>query len=685
MKFSRTEVEAVIAASPRLHVPFNKLILSQDYQARPEGVRPRLSLPELAASIRESGVLQNLVVIKGARGMYEVCAGGRRLESLALLVAAADIPDNYPVPVLVVPADKALIASLAENVCREPLSVADELAGFLRLSEEGEPVEDIAAAFGVTPLVVKRRLKLAAVSPRLMALFREEKIGLDCLMALASVEDHQKQEQAWAGLQPWNRHPEALRRLLSQGEIESDRDPVAKYVTVKAYEKAGGATRRDLFSDDEKRVYLLDGPLLESLATNKLQKKSKQIAVDGWKWVEVRSRYDHDEFVKYGQLRKTRRTPSEEEGGAIASLQARLDTLRGQMDALQDQAGDDENDDQAFLKLEAECEGLDAKLNALQEALCIWPPELMAQAGCVVFVGGSAKAEIKYGLIRPDDRGGMSDLARKAGEASGAGELLVSLPSPKTRPVHAEKLMRRLTAHRVAAVQAELLARPEVALAAVTAQLAVKLLHDGFRRYHGSDSALTVNASDVHDGLRSEADDMAESSAWKLMDAQRSAWLERLPSHANAVFPWVLQQDQATILQLLTFLVASSVTGVSGVERDRQSTDPLALALGLDMTRWWQPTGAAYLNHVSKGRILDVVTQAAGANAASPLASLKKDAVVAGAEQALAGTGWLPECLRTQKGPVRASDEPDDTSDVRTGGHASVANGQASTDLPLAA
>jgi len=74
---------------------------------------------------------------------------------------------------------------------------------------------------------------------------------------------------------------------------------VAKYVNVKAYEKAGGATRRDLFSDDEKRVYLLDGALLERLATDKLQKKANQIAVDGWKWVEVRSRYNHDEFVKH--------------------------------------------------------------------------------------------------------------------------------------------------------------------------------------------------------------------------------------------------------------------------------------------------------------------------------------------------------------------------------------------------
>jgi len=56
--------------------------------------------------------------------------------------------------------------------------------------------------------------------------------------------------------------------------------------------------------------------------------------------------------------------------------------------------------------------------------------------------------------------------------------------------------------------------------------------------------------------------------------------------------------------------VSTSVTGVS-----KQSTNALAHALKLDMTRWWNPTGATYFNHVSKGRILDVVTEAAGANA----------------------------------------------------------------------
>jgi hypothetical protein len=112
--------------------------------------------------------------------------------------------------------------------------------------------------------------------------------------------------------------------LLTQGEDRVRPDPVAKYVTLKAYEKAGGPLRRDLFSDDDKKAYLLDAALLEKLATAKLQKSApSRSQAEGWKWVDVRARYVFDEYVKYGELRKTRRAPSGEEAAAIASLQAR--------------------------------------------------------------------------------------------------------------------------------------------------------------------------------------------------------------------------------------------------------------------------------------------------------------------------------------------------------------------------
>ncbi|MDO8459164.1 MAG: ParB/Srx family N-terminal domain-containing protein [Burkholderiaceae bacterium] len=645
MKSSKAEIEAVIEASPRTTIPFNKLILSVTYQARPASSTSKMSIAELAASIKDSSVLQNLVVVKGARGLFEVCAGGRRLEALTLLVANGDIAENYPVPVLIVPSDKALIASLAENCFHIPLHPAEEYTAFAKLKAQGKSVEDVAAAFGVTPLVVKRRMKLATVSPKLMAQFREDKIGLDCLMVLASVDDHDKQEQTWAGVPTWNRRPDYLRQLLTHGEIESDRDPVAKCVTVKAYEKAGGTLRRDLFSDDDKKAYLLDAALLEKLATDKLQKKAKQVAVDGWKWVDVRVRYSYDEFVKYGELRKTRREPTELEAASLLELETRMAALNDQMEALAEAESDEGDENGEYEKLETEFESLQAQIKALEDTLSVWPIELMAQAGCVVFVGNDGAVALKCGLVRPEDRSDMVQAARLAGEG-GDDESLVSLPSPKTRPVHSDKLMRRLTAHRVAAVQAELMDRPDVALAAITAHLAVKLLVDGFRRHYGNDDALTVSATNTHTSLPSEAEDMKTGAAWQKVDAERAAWAARLPESVDAVFPWVLAQEPITVQQLLTFLIASTVTGVYGVERSKQSTDALAVALGLDMSKWWSATGPAYFNHVSKARILEVVTEAVDANAASPLAVLKKDAVVTGAEQTVAGMGWLPSCLR---------------------------------------
>ena len=304
---------------------------------------------------------------------------------------------------------------------------------------------------------------------------------------------------------------------------------------------------------------------------------------------------------------------------------------------------------------EAESELFQVRINALEDTLSVWPADLMAQAGCVVFVGQDGSAQTKCGLVRPEDRNDMAKAVRQAptsGHPGGTGVPPVTLPAPMTRPLHSEKLMRRLTAHRVAAVQAELIDRPDVALAALTAHLAVKLMQDGFRRYFGGADALTVSATDTHENLRREAEDMVDSAAWKKVDAERSSWLAQMPDDGPGVFAWLLDQDQQMVLRLLTFLVASSVTGVSGTEGDKQVTDPLAQALALDMTRWWRVTGPSYLDHVSKARIVEVVTEAAGANAASPLASLKKDAAVSGAEQTLAGTGWLPPCLRM---PIRGN------------------------------
>ena len=84
----------------------------------------------------------------------------------------------------------ARTASLAENMQREAMHPADQFEAFAALVAEGRPVEDIAADFGVTPLVVQRRLRLANVSPRLMADYRTDTVSLDQLIELIQRAEH---------------------------------------------------------------------------------------------------------------------------------------------------------------------------------------------------------------------------------------------------------------------------------------------------------------------------------------------------------------------------------------------------------------------------------------------------------------------------------------------------------------
>jgi ParB family transcriptional regulator, chromosome partitioning protein len=241
------------------------------------------SIPELAASIARVGLLQNLNVIASTDGEhFDVVAGRRRLAALKLLVKRRKLAKDHPVPCLLVPDAAARTVSLTENVQREAMHPADQFEAFAALVAEGRPVEDIAADFGVTPLVVQRRLRLANVSPRLLADYRADAVTLDQLMALAITDDHAAQEAAFYESPQWQRSPDALRDHLTSEEIDAGRDAVARFVGTEAYEAAGGVVRRDLFADEDGGVFLADGGLLESLARERLAPMADHVRAEGW-------------------------------------------------------------------------------------------------------------------------------------------------------------------------------------------------------------------------------------------------------------------------------------------------------------------------------------------------------------------------------------------------------------------
>ncbi|MDG2570781.1 ParB N-terminal domain-containing protein, partial [Vibrio parahaemolyticus] len=152
-------------------IPLTKLVASKQNVRR---TNVTASLDELCASIAAHGLLQSLSVMPvvdgdGAdTGKFHVIGGGRRLAALKRLAKEKKIAKSFEVP-CVIAQGEAEELSLVENIVRERLHPADEYEAFKKLQDEqGLSVDDIAARFGVTPRVVQQRLRLGAVSPRLM-------------------------------------------------------------------------------------------------------------------------------------------------------------------------------------------------------------------------------------------------------------------------------------------------------------------------------------------------------------------------------------------------------------------------------------------------------------------------------------------------------------------------------------
>ena len=104
-------------------------------------VKPK-AIDQLAADMLAHGQLQNLVVYaEGNR--FEVAAGGRRYRAFKQLEKAKAIPASHPVSVDVRDKADAVELSLAENVSREDMHVADAVIAYGDLHAEGKSPEDI--------------------------------------------------------------------------------------------------------------------------------------------------------------------------------------------------------------------------------------------------------------------------------------------------------------------------------------------------------------------------------------------------------------------------------------------------------------------------------------------------------------------------------------------------------------
>ena len=329
-----TAVQKITLSASR-DIPFNKLVLSQGNVRR---VKAGVSIEELAEDIARRTLLQGLSVrpILDAEGqetgMFEVPAGGRRYRALELLVKQKRLAKTVPVPCVVrdpstdVSADED---SLAENVQRVALHPLDQFRAFQALRDKGLGEEEIAARFFVAPTVVKQRLRLAAVSAKLLDVYAEDGMTLEQLMAFTVTNDHARQEQVWEGLsRSHNREAYFIRRQLTEGAVRAA-DRRAQFVGAEAYEAAGGMVMRDLFEHDD-GGWLQDPALLDRLVIEKLQAEAETLRAEGWKWIAVAADFPYGHTAGLRRLTGETVELTDEEDASLTALKAEHDALEAQ-------------------------------------------------------------------------------------------------------------------------------------------------------------------------------------------------------------------------------------------------------------------------------------------------------------------------------------------------------------------
>ena len=149
-------------------------------------------LDELAASIREHGIIQPLIVSPGKNGAYVLIAGERRLQ-------AAKKAGLQTVPVILRQASdrQHLELALIENVQRADLGPLEEADAYQQLIQDfGLSQEQVAERVGKSRVAVTNTLRLLGLSQRVKQALAEEQITEGHARALLGLTSAKAQEAA---------------------------------------------------------------------------------------------------------------------------------------------------------------------------------------------------------------------------------------------------------------------------------------------------------------------------------------------------------------------------------------------------------------------------------------------------------------------------------------------------------
>lgn len=227
------DVDLAPGTQPRtpLTVPVEQLIPNPDQPRRqfdPE------ALAELAASLRNRGVLQPLIVRPHPTepDLYQIVAGERRWR-------AAQIAQLHELPVLVRELDdtEVLEVALIENIQRADLNPIEEAASFRQLMDRfGHTQEKLAEALDKSRSHISNLLRLLNLPDQVQGFVREGKLSAGHARALITAPDPVAMARKVIDRNLSVRETEALARQLAERPPAAPRPKVDKDADTRALE-----------------------------------------------------------------------------------------------------------------------------------------------------------------------------------------------------------------------------------------------------------------------------------------------------------------------------------------------------------------------------------------------------------------------------------------------------------------
>ena len=649
-------------------IPLNKLVPSSRNVRRCADEQADL---ELKADIEARGLLQNLVVTSVAKpkGSFAVEAGGRRLRALQALAEDGKIEKTHEVCCLVIAGGlaEAKEASLAENFQRLSMNPADECLAFHQLVEQGSDVEGIARRFGLTVRFVEGRLRLASLSPVVFEALGAGEISLDVAKAYAATPDQERQEYVFneMGRGYGYAHPDSIRRMMTQATASAT-DRRARLVGEESYLAAGGRIERDLFADDAATRWL-DVALLERLACEKMEALAAETAAEaGLAWV----RPTLERWIGYGQTEGLRRVPVEtppltdEESASVDALEAKIEDLVG---ILEDEETSDEGREAAETKI--------GELNDRIEAIVERPPviadELKPRVGAFLVLDEQGRPRLDttyYTEVSPGDEAAPGN--ESGGTPAG------SSAKPGRAAGLSQRLVDELAIQRRDILSVHIAADPGLAL-----DLAIFLMIDRDAGYSGEKSGSSLVASPSSDPVSGFKTPEATAT---IMSAEASEALDRSWTEGKTragrfdAFRALPEEARAAWLGHAVARTLEASLNLAG-ERSCAFHDHLGQLLGIDVARWWRPSGANFFDRVPKSVTLAALAEVGGPDFAGRYASAKKAELAQSSERIFSGDfvgevevkeaalAWVPDAMRFAPTPVPAEPEgPETEADAGT-------------------